>query len=181
LLLRPEEIYLNFIPAGVRAAALSQQTGVKMTAPVRTPPDLSRREELAVSGAVMSKAPWAVAAAAGTVTAGADMLAHLILAQFSVGAPVSLGAVVFFAVAGGGALLRGRQGSAGRAMRWARRNPWRFAIAPGAACAIVVFVLTVLLGGGIPGAIFTAAWHGAAVFGLTGLTGTVAGGRRSRS
>ena len=56
-----------------------------------------------------------------------------------------------------------------------------FAIAPGAACAIVVFVLTVLLGGGIPGAIFTAAWHGAAVFGLTGLTGTVAGGRRSRS
>ncbi|MGO9079535.1 MAG: hypothetical protein ACLQDY_10910 [Streptosporangiaceae bacterium] len=148
-----------------------------MSAPTRTPgPGLSRREELAVSGAALSQAPWTAAGAAGAVTAGGDMLAHLALAgQLAVGAPVSLGAVVFFAVAGGGALLRGRSG---RAMRWARRNPWRFALAPGAACAIVVFALTVALGGGLPGAVFTGLWHGALAFGLTGLTGTVAHTRR---
>ncbi|HTP15543.1 MAG TPA: hypothetical protein VMK13_06865 [Streptosporangiaceae bacterium] len=150
-----------------------------MSVPTRTsPPDLTRSEELAVSGAVMSNAPWAVAGAAGAVAAGADMLGHLAFAHFAVGAPLSLGAVIFFAVAGGGALLRRRQGDAGRAMRWARRNPWRFAIVPGAACAIVVFVLTVLLGGGVVGGAFTAVWHGAAAFGLTGLTGSVARGRR---
>jgi hypothetical protein len=142
-----------------------------MSAPARTnPPDLTRRDEFAVSGAVMSKAPWAAAGAAGAVTAGADMLGHLLFAQFAVGGPLSLGVLIFFAVAGSGALLRGRQS---RALRWARRNPWRFALAPGAACAIVVFVLTVVLGGGVLGGAFTAAWHGAAAFGLTGLAGTV--------
>ncbi len=103
------------------------------------------------------------------------MLLHLAGGQLAVGGPVSLGAVIFFAVAGGGALLRGRPG---RAMRWARRNPWRFALAPGAACLIVVFALTVALGGGLPGAVFTGLWHGAVAAGLTGLAGTVAGTRR---
>ncbi len=142
------------------------------------PPELTRQGELAVSGAVLSSAPWALAGAAGAVTAGADMLAHLLAAQFAVGAPVSLGAVVFFAVAGGGALLRSRPG---RALRWARRNPWRFAVVPGAACALVVFVLAVVLGGGVFGGAFSAAWHGAAAFGLTGVTGTAARSRARRT
>ena len=37
-------------------------------------------------------------------------------------------------------------GRAGRAMRWARENPWRFALLPGIAAAIVVFVLSVVVG-----------------------------------
>jgi hypothetical protein len=150
-----------------------------MSAPSRTDaPGLTRREELAVSGTVMSQAPWALAAAAGVLTTGADMLAHLVLLSFSVGGPLSLGAVVFFAVAAGGALIRARRG---RAMSWALRHPWRYALAPGAACAIVVFVLSVVLGGGLFGSVFTGLWHGAAAFGLTALTGSVASVRRRRS
>src|ERR1019366_4143426 len=84
------------------------------------------------------------------------------------------------AVPGGAGFFFGGGGRS-RALRWARRNPWRFALARGAACAIVVFVLTVVLGGGVLGGAFTAAWHGAAAFGLTGLAGTVAGGRRRTS
>ncbi len=141
-------------------------------------PGLTRREEMAVSGAALSQAPWGAATMAGGVTAGADMLLHLVGGHLAIGGPVSLGAIIFFAVAGGGALLRSQ---GGRAMRWARRNPWRFALAPGAACLIVVFALTVALGGGLPGAVFTGLWHGAATYGLTGLTGTVARTRRRAS
>ena len=148
-----------------------------MSAPSRQDaPGLTRREELAVSGRVMSRAPWGVAAAAGAVTAGADMVAHLLFFSFSVGGPLSWGAVVFFAVAGAGALIRARRS---RAMQWALRHPWRYAVAPGLAAAIVVFVLSVVLGGGLPGSVLTGLWHGAVAFGLTGVAGSVASiGRR---
>jgi hypothetical protein len=150
-----------------------------MSAPIRSDaPELTRREELAVSGTVMSQAPWALAAAAGAVTTGIDMLVHLALFSFSVGGPLSLGAVVFFTVAAAGALIRARRG---RAMRWALRHPWRYALAPGAACAIVVFVLSVVLGGGLFGSAFTGLWHGAAAFGLTGVAGSAASVRRRHS
>ena len=124
----------------------------------------------------MSEAPWALAAAAGAVTAGGDLVLHAMFWHFAITSPLSLGAVAFFAVAGAGSLLRSR-GS--RAMTWARRNPWRFAVLPGAACAIVVFVLAVVLGGsGMVGGAFTALWHGAAAYGLTGLAGSAGRTRR---
>ncbi len=44
---------------------------------------------------------------------------------------------------------------------------------PGAACAVVVFLLTVLHGSGVGGAVFTALWHGAVAYGLTGAVGAV--------
>jgi hypothetical protein len=66
-------------------------------------------------------------------------------------------------------------------MRWARQNPWRFAILPGIACAVVVFVLSVMLGSsGLVGGAFTALWHGAATYGLTGVA-AAAGRSRSSS
>ncbi|HEY1621492.1 MAG TPA: hypothetical protein VGG25_27960, partial [Streptosporangiaceae bacterium] len=57
--------------------------GVTMSAPTRTyqPRDdhMSRREEMAVSGSVLSEAPWALAGAAGAVTAVGDMLMHALV------------------------------------------------------------------------------------------------------
>jgi hypothetical protein len=142
---------------------------------------LSRTDHLAVSGAAMSSAPWAAAGAAGAVVAGGDLILHLMLWQFGIGSllsSISLGTVAFFAVAGGGALWRTRRG---RALAWARRNPWRFAVLPGAACAIVLFVLAIATGSGIIGGAFTALWHGALAYGLTGVVGSVGSSRRSRS
>ncbi len=151
-----------------------------MPAPSRNDaPGLTRRDELAVSGSVLSDAPWGAAAATGAVVAGGDLILHLMFWHLAVSSSLSLGTLAFFAVAGGGALAR-RGG--GRAMTWARRNPWRFAVLPGAACAIVVFVLAVVLGSsGLIGGGFTALWHGAAAYGLTGLAGSVAGTRRRSS
>jgi hypothetical protein len=148
-----------------------------MSAPPSTSEStLTRREELAVSGAALSDAPWKLAGAAGIVYAGADLALHLLALHLAWASALSMGAVAFFAVAGAGALVRSRRS---RALRWARSRPWRFALAPGAATAIVVFVLTVLHGSGVVGSVYTSLWHGAIAFALTGAVGTVVRPRRA--
>ena len=162
-----------------------------MSAPPRNQePGLNRREELAVSSSAMSAAPWSAAGAAGAVVTGADLVLHLTGGHLGLLSSLSAGSVAFFAVAGGGALLRSRPG---RAMQWARANPWRFAILPGAAdratslladvaAAAVVFVLSVIIGSsGLIGGTFTSLWHGAIAYGLTGVAGSVAGSRKRRT
>jgi hypothetical protein len=136
---------------------------------------MSRRDEIAVSGAAMSQAPWAAAGAAGAVVTGGDLVLHLMTAHLGLASSLSAGAVAFVAVAAGGAVLSARSG---RAMRWARQNPWRFAVAPGIACAMIVFVLSIVSGGGMIGGAFTALWHGAVAYGLTGAAASMAGGRK---
>jgi hypothetical protein len=153
-----------------------------MSAPPSTyQANLTRREEIAVSGAALAEAPWKLAGATGVAVAGADLAAHLAFHLLSFrlewATALSMGVVAFFAVAGAGALVRSRHS---RALRWARSSPWRFAAAPGAAAAIVIFVLTMLHGSGIAGSAFTAIWHGAIAFALTGMVGTVVRPRRGQ-
>src|SRR5258708_39378163 len=115
-----------------------------MSAPPRNQEQgLSRREELAASSRAMSVAPWSTAGAAGAVVAGADLVLHLTGGHLGLTSSLSAGAVAFFAVAGGGALLRSQSG---RAMRWARANPWRVAVLPRGGRPSVVFVRLVLNG-----------------------------------
>jgi hypothetical protein len=150
-----------------------------MSAPPSTyQADLSRREEMAVSGAAMSDAPWKLAGTAGVIVTAADMIAHLIFFHLEFLTPVSLGIAAFFAVAGAGALVRSRHS---RALRWARSRPWRFAVMPGAAAAIIVFVLAVLDGSGVLGGAFSALWHGALAYGATGVVGSVVRPPRSQT
>ena len=78
-----------------------------MSAPTRSEPGLSRREELSVSTDAMSSAPWKAAGAAGVVVTGADLALHLVGGHLDVPTALSAGTVALFAVAGGGALLRG--------------------------------------------------------------------------
>ncbi len=152
-----------------------------MSAPLRSDENLSRRDELTVSTAAMSEVPWGAATAAGVVVTGADLVIHLTTLHLGLGGlgnSLAAGVVALFAVAGGGLMLRSR---GGRAARWARRNPWSFAVVPGVATAAVVFVLSVIFGGGgLFGDVFTALWHGAIAFGATGVVGSLAG-RRGKS
>ncbi|HEY3735601.1 MAG TPA: hypothetical protein VGL63_16965 [Streptosporangiaceae bacterium] len=152
-----------------------------MSAPTRTDePGLSRRDEAAVSSAAMSAAPWTAAVGTGAVVGLGDLGLHLISGNIGLSAlsgSAALGVLAFFVVAAAGALQSSRSG---RALRWARSNPWRFAILPGAACAAIVFVLSVVLGGGVFAGIFSGVWHGAGVYGLTGLAGSMGGARRRR-
>jgi hypothetical protein len=156
-------------------------TPTQMHEPGPTKPGLDRREEMAVSGEVMSHAPWTGAAVTGGVVALGDFGWHVIGGHFGTGGisdALALGIVAFLVVAASGALLRDRSG---RAIRWARANPWRFALMPGVAAAGIVFVLSVLLGGGIIGPILAGLWHGAVTFGLTGAVGSYARHRRPAS
>jgi hypothetical protein len=139
-----------------------------MSTPTSTDRDLSRREEMTVSGAAMSAAPWGAAVTTGGVVAAGDLGLHLIGSGFglaAVGGAVSMGVVAFFVVAAAGALWRARSS---RALRWARGNPWRFAVMPALAVAAITLVLAVVTGGGIVGPVLSGLWHGAIVYGLTG-------------
>jgi hypothetical protein len=139
-----------------------------MSTPTQTDQDLSRREEMTVSGAAMSAAPWGAAVATGGVVAAGDLGLHLIgagLGLAAVGGSLSAGVVAFFVVAAAGALWRARSS---RALRWARNNPWRFAVLPALACAAIALVLGVVTGGGIIGPVLSGLWHGGIVYGVTG-------------
>jgi len=148
-----------------------------MSVPTQSDNDLSRREEMTVSSSVMSGAPWGAATAAGGVIAVGDLGLHIIhagLGLAAMGGSVSMGAVAFFVVAAAGALWRAKSG---RAIRWARSNPWRFAVMPAVACAAIALVLAIVTGGGIVDPLLSGLWHGGLVYGLTGAAGAV---RRSR-
>jgi len=148
-----------------------------MSVPLRNDgPGLTRRDEMTVSAGAMSEVPWGAATTAGVVVTGADLLLHVLGGHLGLGSSLSAGVVALFAVGGAGVLLRDRSS---RAVRWARSNPWRFAVLPGVATAAIVFVLSVVLGsGGLFGDAFTALWHGAVAFGITGGVGSMAGRRR---
>src|SRR5260221_6296891 len=147
-----------------------------MSTPLRNDEQgLSRREELTVSTAAMADVPWAVAGAAGVVVTGADLLLHLMGGHVGLTSSLSAGTVALFTVAGGSVVVRRR---ASRAARWARTRPWRFALLPGAATAVIVFLLSVLASSRPLGGAFTALWHGAIALGLTGGGGALPGGGR---
>jgi len=152
-----------------------------MSAPTQNEQDLSRREEMSISGAAMSGAPWTAAAVTGGVVAAGDLGLHIIGTSLGVSAlsgSLALGAVAFFVVAAAGALWRAHPS---RAIRWARNNPWRFAAMPAIACAAIALVLTVVTGGGVIDGALSALWHGGAVYGLTGLAGVASKSRKQAS
>jgi hypothetical protein len=154
-----------------------------MSAPTHSEQDLSRREGLSVSGAAMSGAPWGAAVVTGGVVAVGDLGLHLIgsglsLHLSSLSGSLAMGALAFFVVAAAGALWRAKPS---RAIRWARSNPWRFAMLPAAAVAAVALVLSVLTGGGIIDGVLSGLWHGGVAFGLTGVAAMTSRSRKSQS
>jgi hypothetical protein len=152
-----------------------------MSAPTRTDQDLSRREEMSVSSAALSAAPWGAAAVTGGVVAAGDLGLHVMgsgLGLSALSGSVAMGAVAFFVVAAAGALWRARPS---RAIRWARSNPWRFAVLPALACAAVALVLSVVTGGGIIDPVLSGLWHGGLAYGLTGLAGLATRSRKQAS
>ena len=151
-----------------------------MPTPLRNEQDgLSKREEMTVSSAAMSGAPIGAAAAAGGVVAVADLALHGFgaLHVAAVSGSVSAGVAVFLIVAAVGAAMRKR---GGRAARWARANPFKYAILPGVLAAVISFVLTVVTGGGVGDGVWSGAWHGAAVFGVAGAITAVGKARKDR-
>ena len=152
-----------------------------MSAPTHSEQDLSRREEMSISGAAMSGAPWGAAVVTGGVVAAGDFALHVVGSGLSgfhlsgLSGSVAMGVVAFFVVAAAGALFRAKPS---RAIRWARSNPWRFAVLPAIACAAIALVLSVVTGGGIISGVLSGLWHGGVVYGLTGVAGMTSRSRK---
>src|SRR5580693_2048304 len=152
-----------------------------MSAPTHNEQDLSRREELSVSGAAMSRAPWGAAVVTGGVVAAGELGLHVIgsgLGLHALSGSLAMGAVAFFVVAAAGALWRGRPGPG---LRRGPGNPWRFAVLPAIACAAVALVLSVVTGGGVLDGVLSGLWHGGLVYGLTGVAAMTSRSRKSES
>jgi len=152
-----------------------------MSAPTDSDQDLSRREEASISGAAMSGAPWGAAVVTGGVVAAGDLGLHVMgsgLGTSALSGSLALGAVAFFVVAAAGALWRAHPT---RAIRWARSNPWRFALLPAVACAVIALVLSVVTGGGMIDGVLSGLWHGGVVYGLTGVAGVASKSRKQAS
>jgi hypothetical protein len=140
-----------------------------MSAPTQNDHDLSRREEMSISGAALSGAPWKTAVVTGGVVAAGDLGLHVInggLGVHGLSGSLAMGAVAFLVVAAAGALWRARPT---RAIRWARNNPWRFAVLPALAAAAIALVLSVVTGGGVLAGLVSGLWHGGLAYGLTGV------------
>jgi len=152
-----------------------------MSAATQNDQDLSRREEMSISGAALTGAPWGAAVLTAGVVAAGDLGLHVIrggLGLSAVSGSLAMGAVAFFVVAAAGALWRARPS---RAIRWARSNPWRFAILPAIACAAIALVLTVVTGGGVLHGAVSGLWHGGLAFGLTGVAGMASKSRQKNA
>jgi hypothetical protein len=152
-----------------------------MSTPTQSDQDLSRREEMSVSSAAMSGAPWGAAAVTGGVVAAGELGLHVIgggLGLSALSGSLAMGAVAFFVVAAAGALWRARPS---RAIRWARSNPWRFAVLPAVAAAAIALVLSLVTGGGLIDPILSGLWHGGLAYGLTGVAGVASRSRRRPS
>jgi hypothetical protein len=152
-----------------------------MSTPTQSDRDLSRREEMSISGAAISGAPWGAATVTGAVVAAGDLGLHVIGSGLGLGAlsgSLAMGVLAFVVVAAAGALWRARSS---RAIRWARSNPWRFAVLPAIVCAAVAFVLSVATGGGLLHPMLSGLWHGGAAYGLTGIAGVASRSRRRAS
>lgn len=131
----------------------------------------------------MSGAPWGAAVVTGGVVAVGDLGLHLIgsglgLHLSALSGSLAMGALAFFVVAAAGALWRAKPS---RAIRWARNNPWRFAVLPAVAVAAVALVLSVLTGGGVIDGVLSGLWHGGVAYGLTGAAAMTSRSRKSES
>ena len=146
-----------------------------------TDQDLSQREQMSISGSALAEAPWVPALVTGGVITAADLGLHVLHGHLNLAilsGSVSAGAAVLIVVAAAGAVWRARSG---RASLWARNYPWKFAVLPALAAAAIALVLTVVTGGGVFHGIFSALWHGGAVYGLTGAAAMLGKSRKPRS
>lgn len=135
--------------------------------------ELTRTDEMSLSGAALRGAPWRAAAITGGLVAAANIFLGVILpGPADVTWALCTGITLFALVAGVGAVSRPDRGDrvTQRARRWALRHPWRFALYPGiGAAALMVPVQLLFDGEGVFGAAWDALWGGVLVYLMTGI------------
>jgi hypothetical protein len=148
--------------------------------------EISRRDEVSLSGAALRGAPWRTAAISGGATvAGSWVLGWLLPGSPDLVWALGLGISVFALVAAIGAVRRPDVGDrvTRQARLWALQHPWKFSLLPAAITAALDYPVQLVLDGeGVFGSAFQSVWHGALVYLIAGVvTLTLQGrGRPSR-
>jgi len=134
--------------------------------------ELTRPEEMSLSGAALRGAPWRVAALGGALVAGGDFVLDLIFGGPDLSWSVGLGLALFTLIATIGAVARPDRGDrvTRQARAWALRHPWRFSLWPAAGAAIMLYPVQLIFDDdGVFGAAWDAVCGGAVIYLIAGL------------
>ncbi|MEW9528637.1 hypothetical protein [Microbispora sp. NPDC049125] len=147
--------------------------------------ELTRMDEMSLTGAALRGAPWGAAAISGGAIAVTSFLMGVVLPG-----PADLtwalcsGITLFALVAGIGAISKPDQGDrvTRQARNWALTHPWRFAMFLGLGAAALMYpVQFVVDGEGFFGAAWDAMWGGLMVLLVTAFITHSMRGRARRS
>ncbi|WP_237109561.1 hypothetical protein [Nonomuraea sp. MG754425] len=145
--------------------------------------EISRRDEVSLSGAALRGAPWKTAAVSGAAVSAASLGLGALTGGADLVWALGLGMSLFALVAAIGAVSKPNEGDrvTRQARVWSLQHPFRFALLPAGIVAVLNYpVQLVLDGDGVFGSAVDALWHGALVYLIAGiLTLTMQGRARS--
>lgn len=134
--------------------------------------ELSRREELSLSGAALRGAPWKAAAVGGGAVAAASFGMGAITGSADLSWALGLGISLFALIAAIGAVAKPEEGDrvTRQARNWSLRHPWKFALLPAGITAVLSYPVQLVLDGEhIFGAAWDSLWSGALVYLIAGI------------
>ncbi|MEO3797620.1 hypothetical protein ABGB14_46100 [Nonomuraea sp. B10E15] len=145
--------------------------------------EISRRDEVSLSGAALRGAPWKAAAISGGVVSATSYGFGLLTGGGDLVWALGLGISLFALVAAIGAVSKPDDGDrvTRQARVWSLRHPWKFALVPAGITAVLDYPVQLVLDGeGVFGSAVDALWHGALVYLITAIvTLTLQGRARS--
>ncbi|MEO3891621.1 hypothetical protein [Nonomuraea sp. B5E05] len=145
--------------------------------------EISRRDEVSLSGAALRGAPWKAAAISGGVVSATSYGFGLLTGGGDLVWALGLGISLFALVAAIGAVSKPDDGDrvTRQAREWSLRHPWKFALVPAGITAVLDYPVQLVLDGeGVFGSAVDALWHGALVYLITAIvTLTLQGRARS--
>ncbi|MBE1563819.1 hypothetical protein [Nonomuraea africana] len=135
--------------------------------------ELSRREELSLSGAALRGAPWKAAAVGGGVVTAASLgMGWILPGSADLPWALGLGISLFALIAAIGAVAKPEEGDrvTRQARSWSLRHPWKFALLPAGITAVLSYPVQLVIDGeGIVGAAWDSVWRGALVYLIAGI------------
>ncbi|WP_345559832.1 hypothetical protein [Nonomuraea rosea] len=134
--------------------------------------EISRRDEVSLSGAALRGAPWKAAAVGGGVVTAASYGMGMITGGGDLVWALGLGISLFALIAAIGAVSKPEEGDrvTRQARQWSLRHPWKFALLPAGITAVLDYPVQLVLDGeGVFGSAWHSLWHGALVYVIAGI------------
>ncbi|SEH02773.1 hypothetical protein SAMN05444920_129110 [Nonomuraea solani] len=145
--------------------------------------EISRRDEVSLSGAALRGAPWKAAAIGGGAITAASFGVGLLTGGGDLVWALGLGISLFALIAAIGAVAKPDEGDrvTRQARQWSLKHPFKFALLPAGITAVLDYPVQLVLDGeGVFGSAVHALWHGALVYLIAGVL-TIAMQGRARS